>query len=373
MDQKISAALTAVRDSFVSLRTGLDQIVIGYSELKNALCCALLRRTLGMKGNLLVFSAPGLAKTTLIKGAAKLIGAMNGGHVAYARTQGRNDLMPEDFLSRRMADYDAEGKIRFQQVLQTVREFLAEEVSGLPGVYFFDELDKTPGRALHGLLEIMEEQSITVPGLGTKDLNFALFASANTRDYDPQAQPIPRATKDRFSSVVELGFLPLDDDISVLKMVGTGKKNPLPSVSHIESGNLDALRKLVAQQGLGNLVVIDDKIYQGCATVTKLTQSKVSGFTDFTDKFKTPAGPRSYIDLLQEAAVMSLLKGETAINPQTCIEVGCRVYRGRVEMSASVTGAGETADTWITKILYEVFGGTQSGSGSGGSGGSNPQ
>jgi len=313
-----------------------------------------------------------LAKTTLIKGTAKLVAEMNGGHVAYARVQGRSDLTPEEFISRRISAYDESGRLYFTNALQTVKQFRTEEVDGLPGLFHFDEIDKVPGRAQFGLLQVMEEQQVTVEGLGTLDLNFTLFATANTKKYDPQAQPIPTSVKDRFSSVIELGFLPFDDDVAVLKLVGGGAQKPLPKIASLEAAHLQNLRKLVAEQGLGGLIEIPDQIIRGCATVTKLTQSKVSGFTDFSDKFKVPAGPRSYIDLLQEAIVQSLLAGYDSVQPSMCIKVGCRVYRGRVEMAPDVTMAGDTADTIITKILYEVFGGMKV-TGNGGGSSSDPR
>jgi len=348
--------LQKVVESFRSLRAGLDEVVIGYAELKDALVCALFRRALGLKGHLLVFSAPGLAKTTLMKGASQLVASMNGGHVVYDRTQGRSDITPEEFISRRKSEYDGDGRLHFVNALQTVQSFLSSAVTGLPGFWHLDEIDKMPARAQFGLLQVMEEQQVSVEGLGTQDLNFTLFATANTKKYDPSAQPIPVSVKDRLTSVVELGFLPLDSDVEVLKRIGSGAKRTLPSVTHCEPSDLLALRSLVAENGLGGLVRISDEIIRGCATVTKLTQTQLPAFTDFSGKFKVAAGPRSYIDLLQEAAVYSLLSGEDVISPTTCIRVGCRVYRGRVEVTPDVTMRAETADTVLVKILHEVFG-----------------
>lgn len=363
--------LNSVVESFRSLRSGLDEIVVGYPELKDALVCALFRRALGLKGHLLVFSAPGLAKTTLMKGASQLVASMNGGHVVYARVQGRPDLTPEDFISRRRSEYDSEGRLHFVNALQTVENFAVDTVGPLPGFWHFDEIDKVPARAQFGLLQVMEEQQVTVEGLGTRDLCFTLFATANTKKYDPSAQPIATSIKDRFTSVVELGFLPLDQDVEVLKAVGGGRRRDLPAVTPLNPDELQAVSAIVSERGLGGLISIPDEIIRGCATVTKLTQQRVDGFTDFSGKFKVAAGPRSYIDLLQEAAAISILAGHDTIQPTTCIQVGCRVYRGRVEMSPDVTMAGDTADTIITKILYEVFGGMRQ-SGNGGGAGANP-
>lgn len=361
-------ALENVIKSFRSLRAGLDEIVIGYSELKDALVCALFRRALGLKGHLLVFSAPGLGKTTLMKGAAELVARMNGGHVVFDRTQGRSDLTPEEFLSRRVAEYNGDGRLHFMNMLQTVRSFVADSVTGMPGLWLFDELDASPHRALSSLTQVMEEQTISAEGIGTKALNFTMLATANTKKYTPEAQPIPRRIQDRFPVTVEVGFLPLDQDVEILKSIGGGKKRMLPSVVQCDPSDLLAVRNFVAENGLGGLLNIDEQIVRGCATVTKLTQTKLPDFTDFSGKFKVSAGPRSYIDLLQEAAVASLLSGSEVIASDTCINVGCRVYRGRVEVTPDVTMNGDTADTIITKILHEVFGAMKVDGGGSGSG-----
>jgi MoxR-like ATPase len=357
--------LLNVVESFRSLREGLDSVAIGYGELKDALVCAFFRRALGLKGHLLVFSAPGLAKTTLMKGASRLVANMNGGHVAYSRVQGRSDLTPEEFLSRRRTEYDEKDRLHFVSVLQNVKHFLVETVGAVPGFWFFDELDKTPGRAQFGLLQAMEEQQVTIED-ETLDLCFTLFATANTKKYDPAAQPIPISVKDRFTAVVETGFLPLDDDIEVLKSFGMGQKQPLPPVKSLDPQDLIAVREVVAEHSLSGLLQIDEQIVRGCAMATKLTQTRLPRFTDFSTMLTPPAGPRSYIDFLQEAAAYSLIAGHDRVQPATCIKVGCRAYRGRVEATASVKMQAETADTVITKILHEVFAGVKmSGGGSG--------
>lgn len=352
--------LLNVVEAFRSLRSGLDEIVIGYAELKDALVCALFRRALGLKGHLLVFSAPGLGKTTLMKGAAELVARMNGGRVVFDRTQGRSDLTPEEFLSRRVADYNGNGRLQFTNRLQTVLSFVAESVTGMPGLWLFDELDASPHRALSSLTQVMEEQTISAEGIGTKALNFTMLATANTKKYTPEAQPIPRRIQDRFPVTVEVGFLPLDQDVEILKSIGGGKKRQIPSVVQCDPADLLVIRNYVAENGLGSLLNINEQIIRGCATVTKLTQTQLPQYHDFSRSFKVAAGPRSYIDLLQEAAVYSLLSGSEEITPTTCINVGCRVYRGRVEVTPDVTMAGDTADTVLTKILHEVFGGVSS-------------
>lgn len=354
-------ALEKVRSSFLELRTGLDGLTVGYGEFKDALVVALFRRTLGMKGNILVYGPPGVAKTHTIKGSVNLIGQLNGGLVGhdgaagYVRVQGRSDLTPEDFISRRVAEYNEEGKLFFIDKLLAIERLRADNGSLLPGVFQFDELDKTPGRAVFGLLEVMEEQQVTLPSTGLSiGLNTCVVAAANTKKFDAQAQAIPRAIQDRFSTVVFLDYLSIDDDLKVLNLVGSGAKRLLPTIQVIDMEAVRVLQEWVAKNGLP--ISASEAMKRGCVIAVKLTQKEENGFTDFSRYIKTPSGPRGYIDLYQEAMVQALLAGSTVLQPEHCIQVGMRALRGRIEPAPEAELEDKTADTIIAEILQEVFG-----------------
>jgi MoxR-like ATPase/Mg-chelatase subunit ChlD len=292
------------------------------------------------------------------------------GAANYVRVQGRSDLTPEDFLSRRVAEYDSEQKLHFVDKLLAI-EKLRVNGNAFPGIFQFDELDKTPGRAIFGLLEAMEEQQVTLPSTGESlKLNCCVWAAANTKKFDSQSQVIPRAIQDRFSAVIFLDYLSVEEDLAVLNLVGSGVKRIAPSISQIDNGAVQKLQQWVAQHGMP--VSASEEIKKGCVTAVKLTQQKVSGFTDFTRFIKTPSGPRGYIDLFQEAVCQALLAGSSVLQPDHCIAVGVRALRGRIEATAEAEMEGKTADITISDILQEVFGKVGPQSGGNGSGADNP-
>lgn len=181
--------------------------IIGYREPLLLLHSVYALRSAGVPANLLIIGPPGVAKTTMVRLFARSVGAR------FHRTVGRQDLIPEDFIAEKTVEpVDGVPAVRINI---HVRDLFASE-NPRPAVWFFDELDKTPPRSLNALLELMEEQTLTLPDGTVHDMNFVLVAAANSRKYDRLANPLPRAVRDRFTAYWEMGYLPPDRELEVL-------------------------------------------------------------------------------------------------------------------------------------------------------------
>ncbi len=311
-----------------TLRTNLAHAVVGYDELKAALIAAYAKRLAGLpRAHVLMFGPPGVGKTYATKTFARLVAEVSGSEVGYARIQGRADLMPEEFLAERMAKYDEQGRPGFVYELGTVGRLDASAV--LPAILQFDELDKTPGRTQHGLLEAMEEQQLSLPDGRQIPLSFVLVATANTRRFDPASQPIPRSTQDRFGNVVFVDYLPLEGDLEVLQM-------------HERDWDLG--------------LTADPALLTGMVQVVKLSQRELPGFTDFAKMVKVPAGPRGFLDLYANAATQAMCDGRSCITVQDIRDVAVSTLRGRIEVRAESEIAGRPVEVLIRDMLEEVFG-----------------
>jgi len=343
-----------ISSAFAEIRQALDRITVGYSEFKDALVVAVVKQALGIRGgHVLVFGPTGTAKTHTTKGLAQIL-TSTGISVPYARVQGDADTMPQDFLKRRKADYDDAGRPVFKWELQTVETFQQKPDQILPGLFQFDELDKIPAKAQHGLLEAMEEQQVTIPKVGAVRLNFTLVATANTRKFDPTAQPLSRAVQDRFGSVVVLGYQNLEADLEMLEHCTSSLTRPEIHLNHFPVEELRWLREYIRKSGLP--LHESSQMKQAIVTAVKLTQQRLDGYTDFTRYIKVPAGPRGILDLYWEAGVSALLVGADELTPEFPLKVGVRVLRGRVEVTPEAELEGITNDVLIRKILAEVFG-----------------
>jgi MoxR-like ATPase len=342
-----------VAEAFAEIRRAMDQIVVGHSELKDALVVALFKRALGVpSGHVLVFGPPGTGKTRAVKGLVRILHAM-GAQVPYERVQGNPDLTPSDFLFRRTVEYES-GSPRFVWALQKIGSFVAREEAALPGILQFDELDKTTPSAQFALLEVMEEQQITVLDGRTLPLSFVLVATANTRRFDPTAKPLSRAVQDRFGAVVLLGYQSLEEDVEILERSIRSLREPELRLNPFPTEELMELRREIRERGLPLRVSEDMK--RKIAIAVKLAQQPVDGYPDFTRYIKVSPGTRATIGLFWEAAMSALLDGADELTDEYPLAVGLRVLRGRVEVTPEAEIEGMTVDTLIAQILAAVFG-----------------
>jgi|GEM_PF-209294 len=350
----VSRHIEKVAGAFAEIRQAMDRLVVGHGELKDALVVALFKRALGVRGgHVLVFGPPGTGKTHSIKSLVRVLSRM-GAQVPYERVQGNPDLTPSDFLFRRVVEYDDGGRPRFVWALQKIGSFVAKEDGALPGILQFDELDKTPPSAQFALLEVMEEQQVTVLDGRTLPLNFVLVATANTRRFDPTAKPLSRAVQDRFGSVVILGYQGLEEDVEMLERSIRSLREPELRLSPFPVAELVELRKAIQEGGLP--VRASEDVKRKIATAVKLTQQPIDGYPDFARYVKVPAGPRAILDLFWESMVSALLDGAGELTDEYPLAVGLRALRGRVEVTPEAEIEGMTADALISQILAAVFG-----------------
>jgi MoxR-like ATPase len=350
----MKGSIKRISGAFAEIRQALDKVTVGYHEFKDALLIALVKQSLGIRGgHVLVFGPTGTAKTRTTNGLARILGSV-GIPVPYERVQGNPDTMPSDFLFRRTADYDDQGKLKFLWSLQKIGQFERKSGQVLPGLFQFDELDKVTANGQFALLEAMEEQQVTVLDGRTVGLNFVLVATANTRKFDPTAKPLSRAVQDRFGAVVLLGYQGLTEDLEMLEQTTSSLAEPEIRLNNFPVSELEELRKQVREDGLPLRVSADMR--KRIVTTIKLTQQKLDGYTDFIRYIKVPAGPRAILDLYWESGVSALLAGADELTAEFPLSVGLRVLRGRVEVTPEAEIEGMTTDVVITKILAEVFG-----------------
>ena len=121
-----------------ALRTYLNKMILGQSELVDGLLIALLA-----DGHILVESPPGLAKTRAINALSKGIEG------DFHRIQFTPDLLPSDLT----------GTDIFRQ---ETGEFIFEKGPLFHNLILADEINRAPAKVQSALLEAMAERQITV-------------------------------------------------------------------------------------------------------------------------------------------------------------------------------------------------------------------
>jgi MoxR-like ATPase len=139
------------------------------------------------EGHVLVEDYPGVGKTALARAVARSIDCQ------FARVQCTSDLLPADVVGTNVYD---QREQRF--------EFRPGPV--FANVVLVDEINRASPKTQSGLLECMQERSVTVD-VQTHELArpFLVLATQNPIEYEG-TYPLPEAQVDRFMIRISLGY-----------------------------------------------------------------------------------------------------------------------------------------------------------------------
>src|SRR3954453_2603299 len=148
-------------------------------------------------GHPLIEDSPGVGKTALARALARSTSA------EFSRVQCTSDLLPSDVVGTNVYN-QRENRFEFR-----------------PGPVFahvvlVDEVNRASPKTQSGLLESMQERSVTVDGY-THELArpFMVLATQNPVEYEGP-YPLPEAQLDRFTVRVQLGYPPASEEAAML-------------------------------------------------------------------------------------------------------------------------------------------------------------
>src|ERR671934_614063 len=149
------------------------------------------------EGHILIEDLPGVGKTTLARSVARAF------DLQFARVQCTADLLPADVVGTNVFN-QREGRFEFR-----------------PGPIFanvvlVDEINRASPKTQSGLLECMQERSVTVD-VYTHELArpFIVLAMPNPIEYEG-TYPLPEAQVDRFMVRVSLGYPASRSEVAML-------------------------------------------------------------------------------------------------------------------------------------------------------------
>src|SRR5438105_2802387 len=161
-------------------------------------------------GHVLIEDAPGVGKTALARALARSIDG------DYARIQCTSDLLPSDVV----------GTNVFNQ-LDARFEFRGGPI--FAHVVLVDEINRASPKTQSGLLECMQEGTVTVDGDSHALASpFMVLATQNPIEYEG-TYPLPEAQLDRFMVRVSLGYPNRTEEIEVLN-----RQQQVHPIQHLE-------------------------------------------------------------------------------------------------------------------------------------------
>jgi len=182
-----------MRQQIETLTENLGRTIVGKSDAIRLVIVALLAG-----GHALLEDVPGVGKTLLAKSLARSIDGR------FQRIQCTPDLLPTDITGTNIWNPRS-------------REF-----EFLPGPVFAnillaDEINRATPRTQSALLEVMEEQQVTVDGVSRRvPKPFFVIATQNPIEYQGTF-PLPEAQMDRFTVSLSLGYPSEAEELQMLQ------------------------------------------------------------------------------------------------------------------------------------------------------------
>jgi MoxR-like ATPase len=315
-----SEHIQAASQTVNKIRDEISRSVVGQSSVIEQVIIALLA-----SGHVLIEGVPGLGKTLLVRAMAKTFDG------TFSRIQFTPDLMPSDVTGHAMYDLKSESfKIRKGPVFTNL--LLA------------DEINRAPAKTQAALLEVMQEQQVTIEGKPLKlDPPFMTLATQNPIEQEG-TYPLPEAQLDRFLLKILIDYPEQNDEYRLVHNV--------TSNSIGDAINVDDIQAIVNAEHINNLqkvtaeLTVDSRVSDYAVNIVRQTRNWPG--------ISIGAGPRGGIALLRAGRAAALLHGNDFVTPDDIKSIAIAGLRHRIVLSPEMEIEGQTPDTILQNLLDSV-------------------
>ena len=294
----------------------VETVFHGKREVVRLALAALVAR-----GHVLFEDVPGVGKTTLSHALAKTLG------LGFRRIQFTSDLLPSDVLG--VSVYNPQTS--------------AFEIRPGPiftNVVLADEINRAPPRTQSGLLEAMQEGSVTIDDR-TFELPrpFLVMATQNPLEHHG-TYPLPESQLDRFLMRITIGY-PNDE----------AERRILAESSGVEPV-IDRLRTVLSPDQVLQLqlrvddVQVDEALVDYLMAIVRMTRS--------SPRLRMGVSPRGAIALFRASRAYALTQGRLYLIPSDVrdLVVPCLAHR---ILPAGATGMALDTHEEAARVLESIL------------------
>lgn len=286
---------------------------------KNEEICKVMMAVLA-KGNILIDDIPGVGKTTMTLSFAK---AMD---LKCNRVQFTPDVMPSDILG-------------FNMFNKATNQFEFKEGAANCNILLADEINRTSPKTQSALLQVMEENAITVEGKIVKLPDpFIVMATQNPLG-SIGTQKLPESQLDRFMIKISMGYPSFEDEVLILKNNGFSKER----IKAEKAVGIDELLSLIEYV---NDIYVDDSIYGYIARIAEKTRK--------SEYIIHGISPRGGIAVLAMAKSFAFLRGHDYVLPSDVVSVLADTVCHRLVLNRDFGQTKNKAKDILDSVVKEV-------------------
>lgn len=294
------------------------------SEVRKAItgkdeCISKVFASILAGGHVLIEDVPGVGKTTLAIAFSKALS------LADKRMQFTPDVMPADILG-------------FNMYQKETGRFVYYPGAIMCNLFLADEINRTSPKTQSALLEVMEEQKVTIEGETREVPNpFVVMATQNPKG-SAGTQLLPEAQLDRFMICISMGYPELKDEVEILKGKSTSS---ITNVSPILSKE-----QLMAMKDEVEAIHISDKLYAYIAMLSAATREHAY--------VQLGLSPRGSIACVKMAKAWAYIKGRNYVLPEDVVEIFEDVAKHRIVLNTKARVARVSESAVLEEILAQV-------------------
>ncbi len=292
----------------------VSKVVIGKKDLINYLTISLLSG-----GNILMEGFPGVAKTTIAKTFASVLGC------DFKRIQFTPDIMPADITGTYIYN-------------QKTGSFELRKGPVFANIILADEINRASPKSQSALLECMEERQVTLEGKTMKvPVPFMVIATQNPIDLEG-TYPLPEAQIDRFLFKLDVEY--------------PDEKEELDMIIRKDNGTTSEIKKVTSPEQINRLIAAVKKVY-----IDEKVMRYIRNLVIDTRKNKElliGASPRASIALLNASKSIAAMCGRSYVIPDDVKYLLPVVLRHRLILAPDSEFGGITVNEIIQNVLNQM-------------------
>jgi MoxR-like ATPase len=297
-----------------------NKVFIGQRRLVRGVLTSLLA-----EGHVLIESPPGLGKTLLVRVLGRLLGC------AFNRIQFTPDLMPSDITGSPIYD-------------ERVHDFRFRPGPVFTQLLLADEINRAPAKVHSALLEIMQENRVTVDGVTYPiEPPFLVMATQNPIESEGTYN-LPEAQLDRFLFKLVVEYPSAAEETDILRLHTRGLGPDRGMVDRLDVVTTPA--EVCEMQRLSTKVLVEDHVLSYIASLVRKTRQWPG--------FSLGASPRAGVAILRGARAVAALEGREYTLPDDVQDVLLPALRHRVLLTPEAEVEGRSADELLTELIRSV-------------------
>ena len=308
-----------IREFGEHIRKEMKKVIVGQEGVIDLITLAFLTG-----GHVILEGVPGLAKTLIARTFSMITG------VKFSRIQFTPDLMPSDILGTMV--YDVQGG-----------RFVFHAGPVFTNIMLADEINRASPKTQSALLEVMEEQQVTIEGKSyPMEPPYMVLATQNPVEFEG-TYPLPEAQLDRFLMKINVDYPDKDVETAVLKKFRDGfdsKELDKVKFETIDKKSIAECRKEAAK------IRVDDWIMGYIMNIVRETRVNPA--------ILLGASTRAGIALMNIARYRAGLDGRDYVIPDDVKLSASPVLRHRVILQADAEIEGYKTDDVVKTIIESV-------------------